>query len=89
MNWQPGDRALIIDDGNVWDCGKKMIGMTCTLVCWDCVERAWNLNIDGVNDKNWVADESALRPIYDGNETVSWESMKDIYQPSPVVVANG
>lgn len=37
--------------------------------------------------KCWFTpDSEQLAPAYDGNEKVSWESMKDLWQPNPEIV---
>lgn len=81
MNWKPGDRAII---GPV-DRLRHMRGEECTLLEYVGKKRgkegwyvtnAWS--VETSNGKFFVA-EHRLRPIYDGNEPVTWESC--VWQP--------
>ena len=86
MNWHAGDIALLVDDGNVIQKYMHCVGCLCTLTHYrgpDPVKPAWDVNIDGAM---FIADETALRKPYDGNELCEWEDMKDIFIPRELVV---
>jgi len=92
-NWQPGDRAIYTRP-----CS-ECCGLEVTIVGPIGNHEASSITGLGAfsgyrfdpgfppTHKNgyWAGPTKYFRPIYDGNETVSWESMKKIWVPSPVV----
>lgn len=48
----------------------------------------WDEKWDAVKHGEWQADHftARLAPAYDGNEVVSWESMRELWVPSEVTV---
>jgi hypothetical protein len=47
----------------------------------------WYVDIHLETSKGYTANhfgETQLKPIYDGNEMISWEAMKDIWTPEGV-----
>ena len=87
MNWKPGDRAIIV---NV-DCHQHMAGEECTLIEYlgyyrnsstkRFVENAWSVE---TRAGAFAVASDSLRPIYDGNEPVTWESC--VWQPKVLEV---
>ena len=88
MNFKIGDRVRVIDSTSV------NYGVECSVTSsprfkrrfdiksGEFIRRDWIYRVD-ISDGPWSYTESELESIYDGNETVSWESC--IWQPSPVV----
>lgn len=61
--------------------GKKLDGIT------QKYGDRWYIDQSLKTNKGFFIDhvgEKQLKPIYDGNEKVSWESMKDIWQPDTI-----
>jgi len=90
MNWKPGDRAICITPGS------RICGLEVTIVS-GLRHGGTELNghYRGQHDKytidpgfpppyrnHWCAWPENLKPIYDGNETVSWESC--VWKPNVV-----
>ena len=96
MNWQPGDRAILLWSNYHPDRVGKEVTVLSNLkgaeVGIQCAGRrvqngtpVYRIDIrpNTIGKKYVVVTPNQLGPIYDGNETVSWESC--IWQPSPVV----
>ena len=93
MNWKPGDRAII---GSV-DRHTHMRGEECTLIehlghvdtneiaaasgAGFYINDAWKVD---TSDGHYAIATHCLRPIYDGNEPVTWESCE--WQPKEMHV---
>lgn len=82
MNWKPRDRAIIVDDGNIHNPENRLaIGEECSLIRPTGRGDFWDVDIGG---EVWEVRERCLRPIYDGNEKVSWEDC--VFKPDEVRV---
>ena len=91
-NWQPGDRAVI-------DCPieSRHHGEECTIlrtgVFVECIEGNYvgcEVDIPCISNSDYefcIFENHELKPIYDGNETVSWESC--IWKPKKDTVSDG
>ena len=88
MNWQAGDIAILVNDGNVWGEGLSVMGCTCELIAREPREHSfdghetttWHVEING---EAWWSAESTLRKPYDGHETIAWSECA--WQPDEVV----
>ena len=78
MNWKPGDMAVHIKSGLI-------VQVTSYPMMFERTGRLY-VTTDTINKSLTGMYVSGLRPIYDGNETVSWESMKGLYQLHKVTV---
>lgn len=88
MNWKAGDRAIV----NFPESPNGHHGKETTILRVGVSVRGeyvgYEVDLPAHLSQDFffcVYEYHELKPIYDGNEKVSWESMKDIYQPSPVV----
>ena len=82
MNWKPGDMAIIVESMTA-----KSVGQECEIIGPSHLS-GW-LYVDcpylgqAPTQPYWSAMPEWLRPIYDGNETTSWEDC--IWKPKELI----